>query len=177
MTKKHPITVAYGDGIGPEIYEATLDILEKAGAQLDIETVDIGEKVYLAGSSTGIEDEAWESLFRTKVFFKISITTPRVEDIEVSRNDSKSPRSLRKCPPLRLLCSFYSNETPIMDVVIIRGKCGRSYTGIEYAKLRCLPRSEIDQPYREAKESSVMALSNARRYERRRLLASLKTIF
>ena len=29
-----PITVAYGDGIGPEIMEATLHILKEAGAKL-----------------------------------------------------------------------------------------------------------------------------------------------
>ena len=34
-----PITVSYGDGIGPEIMDATLRILEAAGAQLDIETI------------------------------------------------------------------------------------------------------------------------------------------
>ena len=52
---KRAITVAHGDGIGPEIMAATLHILEGAGAELDIETLDIGEKVYLAGNSSGIE--------------------------------------------------------------------------------------------------------------------------
>ena len=45
MSKRIPITVAHGDGIGPEIMAATLHILEAAGAPLDIETIDIGEKV------------------------------------------------------------------------------------------------------------------------------------
>lgn len=44
-----PITVAHGDGIGPEIMESTLRILESAGAGLDIDTIDIGEKLYLQG--------------------------------------------------------------------------------------------------------------------------------
>jgi isocitrate dehydrogenase len=57
-----PITVAYGDGIGPEIMEASLHILKEAGARLDIETIDVGEKVYLRGITSGIEDSAWESL-------------------------------------------------------------------------------------------------------------------
>ena len=34
-----PITVAYGNGIGPEIMAATLDILKAAGANLDIEEI------------------------------------------------------------------------------------------------------------------------------------------
>src|SRR5256884_5328501 len=66
MAKPLPITVAHGDGIGPEIMAATLHILKEAGANLEIETIEIGEKVYLAGNSAGIEPSAWESLRRTK---------------------------------------------------------------------------------------------------------------
>ncbi len=77
MSQKTPITVAYGDGIGPEIMEASLDILQESGAALDLETIEIGEKVYLRGNSSGIEPASWESLLRTKVFFKAPITTPQ----------------------------------------------------------------------------------------------------
>ena len=38
MAQNTPVTVAHGDGIGPEIMEATLHILKEAGAGLDIET-------------------------------------------------------------------------------------------------------------------------------------------
>ena len=53
MSQRIPITVANGDGIGPEIMAATLRILEASGAPLEIETIDIGEKVYLAGKLVG----------------------------------------------------------------------------------------------------------------------------
>ena len=72
-----PITVAHGDGIGPEIMDASLQILKAAGAKLDIETIEIGESVYKRGHSAGIEPSAWESLYRTKVFYKAPITTPQ----------------------------------------------------------------------------------------------------
>ena len=72
-----PITVAHGDGIGPEIMEATLFILKEAGAKLDIHRIDIGEKVYLAGNSSGIEPSSWDSLRSNKVFLKAPITTPQ----------------------------------------------------------------------------------------------------
>ncbi|TMB89598.1 MAG: NADP-dependent isocitrate dehydrogenase, partial [Chloroflexi bacterium] len=49
MARKIPITVAYGDGIGPEIMEATLHIIKAAGARIEIEPVEVGEKVYLRG--------------------------------------------------------------------------------------------------------------------------------
>ena len=45
------ITVAKGDGIGPEIMNATLEILLKAGAKIEIEEIEVGEKVYLAGNT------------------------------------------------------------------------------------------------------------------------------
>lgn len=77
MSQRIPITVANGDGIGPEIMAATLRILEASGAPLEIETIDIGEKVYLAGNSSGIEPSSWESLRRTQVFLKAPITTPQ----------------------------------------------------------------------------------------------------
>lgn len=71
------ITVAHGDGIGPEIMETTLRILREAGARLDVETIEIGESVYRRGFSSGIEQESWASLRRTKVFLKAPITTPQ----------------------------------------------------------------------------------------------------
>src|SRR5438046_9505987 len=77
MSKKTPITVAHGDGIGPEIMNATLQILEAGGAALEIETIEIGEKVYLRGNSAGIEPSSWQSLLRTQVFLKAPMTTPQ----------------------------------------------------------------------------------------------------
>ncbi len=72
-----PITVAYGDGIGPEIMRASLKVLQAAGAELAIEEINIGEKCYLAGQTAGIESSSWESLRRTKVLYKAPITTPQ----------------------------------------------------------------------------------------------------
>ena len=59
MSSKTPITVAHGDGIGPEIMAATLHILEASEAALEIETIEIGEKVYLRGNTAGIDPSAW----------------------------------------------------------------------------------------------------------------------
>ena len=64
------ITIAKGDGIGPEIMEATLSILEAAGAELAYDEIEIGEKVYLAGNTAGISPEAWDTIRRNKVFLK-----------------------------------------------------------------------------------------------------------
>src|SRR5476651_584452 len=77
MTIKTPITLAYGDGIGPEIMTATLKILMAAKAQIAPEVIEVGEKVYLEGNTTGIPQSAWNSLKRTKVLLKGPITTPQ----------------------------------------------------------------------------------------------------
>ncbi|HRC27421.1 MAG TPA: isocitrate/isopropylmalate family dehydrogenase, partial [Alphaproteobacteria bacterium] len=77
MTRKTPITIARGDGIGPEIMDATLRILDAAGARIAPEEIEIGKAVYDRGVKTGIEESSWESLRRTKVFLKSPITTPQ----------------------------------------------------------------------------------------------------
>jgi isocitrate dehydrogenase len=76
-TQRIPITVAHGDGIGPEIMREVLRILDAAGAQIDIEEIEVGEQVYRRGFTAGLEPSAWDSLRRTKVFLKAPITTPQ----------------------------------------------------------------------------------------------------
>lgn len=77
MSIKTPITIAYGDGIGPEILQATLNILFAAGAQITTDEIEVGEKVYLQGYTSGIPDSAWPILHRNKVLLKGPITTPQ----------------------------------------------------------------------------------------------------
>ena len=67
MTK---ITVAKGDGIGPEIMDATLEIIIAAGAKIEIDEIEVGEKVYLAGNTAGIAKESWDIIQKNKVFLK-----------------------------------------------------------------------------------------------------------
>jgi len=77
MENKVPITAAHGDAVGPEIMNATLSIIQAAGACIDVETIEVGEKVYWRGINAGIEPSAWQSLRSTKVFLKAPITTPQ----------------------------------------------------------------------------------------------------
>ena len=74
---KTKITIANGDGIGPEIMKATLDIILAAGAEIETEEIEVGEKVYLSGNSSGISKESWDVVRRNKVFLKAPITTPQ----------------------------------------------------------------------------------------------------
>jgi isocitrate dehydrogenase len=133
MPTKTPITVAYGDGIGPEIMNATLQILEAAGAQLDIETIEIGEKVYLRGNSAGIEPSSWDSLLRTKVFLKAPITTPQgggFKSLNVTtRKTLGQYANVRPCVSYH---PFIDTKHPNMDLVIVRENEEDLYAGIEY---------------------------------------------
>jgi isocitrate dehydrogenase len=71
------ITVAKGDGIGPEIMDATLEIIKAAGAKIEIDEIEVGEKVYLSGNTSGIANESWDIIRRNKIFLKAPITTPQ----------------------------------------------------------------------------------------------------
>src|SRR5262244_2928240 len=128
-----PITVAYGDGIGPEIMAATLHILKEAGARLDIEEIEIGEKVYNRGVSAGIEPASWESLRRTKVFLKAPITTPQgggFKSLNVTtRKTLGLYANVRPCVSYH---PFVATKHPLMNVVIVRENEEDLYAGVEY---------------------------------------------
>src|SRR5216117_2162985 len=138
-----PITVAYGDGIGPEIMEATLHVVKEAGAKLDIERIEIGEKVYLAGSSSGIEASSWDSLRSTKVFLKAPITTPQgggFKSLNVTvRKTLGLFANVRPCVSYH---PFVETKHPVMDVVIVRENEEDLYAGIEHRQteqvMQCL---------------------------------------
>lgn len=132
-TGKHPITVAMGDGIGPEIMDATLKILERAGAMIEPEFIEIGEKLYLEGHSTGISDEAWESLRRTKVFLKAPITTPQGGGYKSLNVTIRKTLGLyANVRPNISYEQFIKTKHPNMDLVIIRENEEDLYAGIEH---------------------------------------------
>jgi len=130
---KTPITVAFGDGIGPEIMRAVMQILEAGGAQLEPEVIEIGESVYLRGHTSGIEEKAWESLRRTKVFLKAPITTPQgggYKSLNVTVRKTlglyANVRSVQSYEP------FVTTKHKSIDLVIVRENEEDLYAGIEY---------------------------------------------
>src|SRR5438876_1207865 len=133
MTTKVPITVAHSDGIGPEIMDATLSILKEAGAAIDIEPIEIGEKVYLRGNSAGIDPASRDSLRRTKVFLKAPITTPHgggFKSLNVTvRKMLGLYANVRPCVSYH---PFVETKHPNMDVVIVRENEEDLYAGIEH---------------------------------------------
>lgn len=130
MTK---ITVAKGDGIGPEIMDATLEIILAAGAKIEIDEIEVGEKVYLAGNTSGIANESWETIKKNKIFLKAPITTPQgggYKSLNVTTRKFLGLYSnVRPCMSLH---PFVKTKHPVMDIVIIRENEEDLYAGIEH---------------------------------------------
>jgi len=133
MANNVPITVAYGDGIGPEIMAATLEIIKAGGARIEVEEIEVGEKVYLKGISAGIEPGAWESLRRTRVFLKAPITTPQGGGYKSLNVTTRTAFGLyANVRPCVSYYPFVETKHPTMDVVIVRENEEDLYSGIEY---------------------------------------------
>lgn len=137
------ITIAKGDGIGPEIMDATLAVLNAAGAQLRYEEIEVGEKVYLSGNTSGISDDAWESIRRNKVFLKAPITTPQGGGYKSLNVTTRKFLGLfSNVRPCKSYHPFVATKHPIMDVVIIRENEEDLYAGIEHQQtdevIQCL---------------------------------------
>ncbi|MBK6352623.1 MAG: NADP-dependent isocitrate dehydrogenase [Saprospiraceae bacterium] len=127
------ITVAKGDGIGPEIMDATLEIILAAGAKIEIDEIQVGESVYLAGNTSGIAAESWETIRRNKIFLKAPITTPQGGGYKSLNVTTRKFLGLySNVRPCRSLHPFVSTKHPVMDVVIIRENEEDLYAGIEH---------------------------------------------
>ena len=127
------VTVAHGDGIGPEIMRASLRVLREAGAKLDVETIEIGEAVYRRGVNSGIEASAWDSLRRTGVFYKAPITTPQGGGFKSLNVTVRKTLGLyANIRPTVAYHPFVRTKHPGMDVVIVRENEEDLYAGIEH---------------------------------------------
>jgi isocitrate dehydrogenase len=130
MTK---ITIAKGDGIGPEIMEATLKIILAAGAKIEIEEIAIGEAVYLSGNTSGIDTAAWNSIRKNKVFLKAPITTPQGGGYKSLNVTTRKYLGLyANVRPCISLYPFVKTKHPFMDITIIRENEEDLYAGIEH---------------------------------------------
>lgn len=129
-----PITVIRGDGIGPEVVDASLRLMEEAGARLDIESCIAGAEVFRAGDQTGVPTETIESIRRTHVALKGPLATP------IGFGEKSANVTLRK------MFETYGNIRPAheipglttpytgrgVDIVIVRENLEDLYAGIEH---------------------------------------------
>jgi isocitrate dehydrogenase len=163
MATNVPITVAKGDGIGPEIMDATLRVLKESGARIDIEEIAIGEKVYLSGNTTGIEPASIESLLRTKIFLKAPITTPQGGGYKSLNVTTRKLLGLyANVRPCVAYDPYIPTKHPGMNVVIVRENEEDLYAGIEYQQtpdvtqcIKLISRSGSERIVRYAFEYAV----------------------
>jgi isocitrate dehydrogenase len=132
-TAKQRVAVAYGDGIGPEIMDATLQILRAAQVPLEYDVIEIGEPVYRSGIMSGIPREAWETIRANRVLLKGPITTPQgggYKSINVTIRKSMGLfANVREC---KSYTPYVPSGYPGINMVIIRENEEDLYAGIEY---------------------------------------------
>lgn len=127
------VAVAYGDGIGPEIMKATLRLLEAAGAMIEPEFIELGEKAYLSGNTAGIDKNSWDVIKRSNIILKAPITTPQGKGYKsLNVTLRKSLGLFSNVRPVSAMDPFVSTGHPNMDVVIVRENEEDLYAGIEH---------------------------------------------
>lgn len=127
------ITIAKGDGIGPEIMDATLKIITATGAKIQYEEILVGEKVYLSGNTSGISKESWDVIRKNKVFLKAPITTPQGGGYKSLNVTTRKMLGLyANVRPCLSYSPFVESKHKGMDIVIIRENEEDLYAGIEH---------------------------------------------
>ena len=128
---KHNITLIPGDGIGPEVVAAVVQIVEAAGVEVEWETQLAGAHA-LEKYGTTLPDSLLESVKRNKVALKGPITTP------VGKGFTSVNVGLRKAldlyanlRPVRALPNVESRY-PNLDLVIVRENTEDLYAGLEH---------------------------------------------
>lgn len=137
------ITIAYGDGIGPEIMESTLKVLDASGASLEYDEIEIGEKVYKRNVESGIDPDSWDKLINNKIFLKAPITTPQGGGFKsLNVTIRKSLGLYANVRPVKALTPYVRSHFPTMDLVVIRENEEDLYAGIEHQQtpevIQCL---------------------------------------
>jgi isocitrate dehydrogenase len=127
------ISVAYGNGIGPEIMAATIRIIEASKANIQFEKVELGEEVYKRGILSGVTPEAWESIRKNKILLKAPITTPQGGGFKsVNVTLRKTLGLFANVRPCQTYHPYIFSAHPGMDLVIIRENEEDLYAGIEH---------------------------------------------
>lgn len=137
------ITIAKGDGIGPEIMDAVLKIFEAANVELAYDEIKIGESVYLAGNTSGIDAASWDIIRKNKIYLKAPITTPQGSGYKSLNVTTRKALGLfANIRPCVSFSPFVETKFQNMDVVIIRENEEDLYAGIEHQQtdevIQCL---------------------------------------
>ncbi len=127
----HRVTLIPGDGIGPELAEATRRVLDATGVGFEWDIQEAGEAC-LAEYGTPLPDHVLDSIRANKVAIKGPITTPVGEgfrSVNVAlRQALNLYANLRPARSIRGLVTRYED----VDLVIVRENTEDLYAGIEH---------------------------------------------
>ena len=160
------ISVAKGDGIGPEIMDAVLDIFQAAKVPLEYDFVQMGKGVYDKGFSTGMTDEAKVSIESTGILFKGPMETPKgggVKSINVTARKAWNTHSnIRKFQSIKGVDTVFSKAGIPINMTVVRENVEDTYGGIEHymtkdvaVSRRIISRPGSEQVIRSAFEVAI----------------------
>lgn len=130
------IAVAKGDGIGPEIMEAVLNIFNANKVDLQYEYVEMGKWVFDKGFSNGMTPEAQATIEELGVLFKGPMETPKgkgVKSVNVTaRKTWNTYANNRVFQTLHGVDTVFSKAGIPIDLTIVRENIEDTYGGIEH---------------------------------------------
>jgi isocitrate dehydrogenase (NAD+) len=127
------VTLIPGDGVGPEVTEATRKVLESTGIEFDWDTRIVGEKA-LAERGTPLPEDVIDSIKKNKVALKGPVTTPIGTGFRSVNVALRKILDLYVC--LRPCKTYIGAPTPFrnVDIVVVRENTEDLYAGIEFAR-------------------------------------------
>jgi len=130
---QHRLTYIPGDGIGPEVAEATRRVLEATGVEFQWDTIIIGSQAQ-DKFGTPLPDQALQSIRKNKVAIKGPVTTPIGTGFRSVNVALRQTLDLYAC--LRPCKTYPGVNTPFkdLDIVVVRENTEGLYAGIEFAR-------------------------------------------
>jgi isocitrate dehydrogenase (NAD+) len=166
----HKVTLIPGDGIGPEVMNATVRILEATGVKFDWETFAVGAEAY-EKSGEYIPKDLIESLERTKVGLKGPVTTPvggGFPSINVALR--KKFELYANFRPIRNL-PHIPTRYPDVDLIIVRENTESLYSGLEHEVVPGVIESLKIITEKASTRIAKFAFEYARKHERKKVHA------
>lgn len=127
----YDVTLIPGDGIGPEVIDAAVKVINAAGVNINWELMDAGQHV-IEKYGSPLPSHVIESIRKNKVALKGPITTPVAtgfRSVNVAlRKELSLYANVRPCKTFEGIPSRYKN----IDLVIVRENTEDLYAGIEH---------------------------------------------
>jgi isocitrate dehydrogenase (NAD+) len=130
---RHAVTLIPGDGVGPEITDATVRVLEATGVEFDWDVQQAGENV-MAEYGTPLPEHVLESIRKNRVALKGPITTPVGTGFRSVNVALRQELELYACVrPIKAYAGA-RNLRDDLDFVVVRENSEDIYIGIEFEK-------------------------------------------